>query len=160
MTLSLTISETLKWFSSLPILMQESFWWWQCPQTTYVYIYYIGPIWDPCGLEYRSHMGYTYGIHIGNENGFWMGPIRPIWDLSGIQYGTHVILRYITHVSHVDPIYFPCGSHIFPIWIPHECQMFSRWLSCKSWFNPRFLGCILLMFIVFLWCMADVGTCF
>ena len=29
-TLSLTINETLKWLSSLPILMQESFWWWQC----------------------------------------------------------------------------------------------------------------------------------
>ena len=27
MTLSLTINETLKWPSSLPILMQESFWW-------------------------------------------------------------------------------------------------------------------------------------
>ena len=26
-TLSLTIYETLKWLSSLPILMQESFWW-------------------------------------------------------------------------------------------------------------------------------------
>ena len=26
-TLSHTINETLKWFSSLPILMQESFWW-------------------------------------------------------------------------------------------------------------------------------------
>ena len=30
MTLSLTINETLKWLSSLPILMQVSFWWWQC----------------------------------------------------------------------------------------------------------------------------------
>ena len=29
-TLSLTINETLKWLSSLPISMQESFWWWQC----------------------------------------------------------------------------------------------------------------------------------
>ena len=29
MTLSLTINETLKWLSSLPILMQGSFWWWQ-----------------------------------------------------------------------------------------------------------------------------------
>ena len=29
-TLSLTIDETLKWPSSLLILMQESFWWWQC----------------------------------------------------------------------------------------------------------------------------------
>ena len=26
-TLSLTINETLKWLSSLPTLMQESFWW-------------------------------------------------------------------------------------------------------------------------------------
>ena len=26
-TLSLTINETLKWLSSLPVLMQESFWW-------------------------------------------------------------------------------------------------------------------------------------
>ena len=29
-TLSLTINETLEWLSSLPILMQESFCWWQC----------------------------------------------------------------------------------------------------------------------------------
>ena len=29
-TLSHTSNETLKWFSSLPILMRESFWWWQC----------------------------------------------------------------------------------------------------------------------------------
>ena len=29
-TLSLTIDETLKCLSLLPILMQESFWWWQC----------------------------------------------------------------------------------------------------------------------------------
>ena len=26
-TLSLTVNETLKWLSSLPILMQKSFWW-------------------------------------------------------------------------------------------------------------------------------------
>ena len=30
MTLSLTINETLKWLSSLPISMQESFWRWHC----------------------------------------------------------------------------------------------------------------------------------
>ena len=30
MTLSFTINETLKWLSSLPILMQESLWRWQC----------------------------------------------------------------------------------------------------------------------------------
>ena len=29
-TLSLTVNETLKWLSSLPSLMQELFWWWQC----------------------------------------------------------------------------------------------------------------------------------
>ena len=29
-TLSLTINETLKWLSTLPTLMQGSFWWWQC----------------------------------------------------------------------------------------------------------------------------------
>ena len=30
LTMSFTINGTLKWLSSLPILMQESFWWWQC----------------------------------------------------------------------------------------------------------------------------------
>ena len=32
-TLPLAINETLKWLSSLPILMQESFRWWQCSDT-------------------------------------------------------------------------------------------------------------------------------
>ena len=27
------MNETLKWLSSLPILVQESFWWWQCSDT-------------------------------------------------------------------------------------------------------------------------------
>ena len=29
-TLSRTINKTLKWLSWLPVLMQESFWWWHC----------------------------------------------------------------------------------------------------------------------------------
>ena len=34
------INETLKWISSLPIFMQESFWWWQCSSSSiYIYIY-------------------------------------------------------------------------------------------------------------------------
>ena len=97
---------------------------------------YIGPIQDLCRLEYRPHMGKTCGIHIGNENGSYMGFIwDSIWDpcLSQIHYTC-----------------FPCGSHILPMWIPHECQMFPRWLSRKSWFNPWFPGCILWMFSVFL----------
>ena len=39
-TLSLTINETLKGLSSLPVLMQESFWWWQC---SYRYIISLCP---------------------------------------------------------------------------------------------------------------------
>ena len=30
--LFLTVNGTLKWLSSLPILKQESFWWWQCSE--------------------------------------------------------------------------------------------------------------------------------
>ena len=30
MTLSVTINESLKWLSSLPISVREWFWWWQC----------------------------------------------------------------------------------------------------------------------------------
>ena len=35
LTLSLTLDETLKWLSSLPILMQKSFWRWQCSSVRY-----------------------------------------------------------------------------------------------------------------------------
>ena len=41
-TLSLTINETLKWLSSLPILMQKSFWWWQCSDR-YIYTLPLPP---------------------------------------------------------------------------------------------------------------------
>ena len=38
MTLSLTINKTLNRLSSLPILIQESFWWWQCSDRYTVYL--------------------------------------------------------------------------------------------------------------------------
>ena len=41
MTLSLAINQTMKWLSSLPILMQESFWWWQCSDR---YIISLSPL--------------------------------------------------------------------------------------------------------------------
>ena len=47
-TLSLTVNETLKWLSSLPILMQESFWWWQCSDR---YITYLFPPPPPLSLS-------------------------------------------------------------------------------------------------------------
>ena len=71
----------------------------------------MGSMW--AGI-YFPHMGYTCGIHIGNENRFRMGPI---WDLSGIQYGTHVFLRYITRFPygyHMNARCFPDGSHVNP----------------------------------------------
>ena len=37
-TLSLTINEALKWPSSLPILIQESFWWWQNSNRYIIYL--------------------------------------------------------------------------------------------------------------------------
>ena len=45
-TLSLTINETLKWLSSLPILMQESFWWLQC-RDKYIISLYPPPLPPP-----------------------------------------------------------------------------------------------------------------
>ena len=51
-TLPFTINETLKWHSSLPILMQDSFWWWQCS------VRYIFPppasFWDFSPHQYLS----------------------------------------------------------------------------------------------------------
>ena len=38
-TLSLTLNETLKWLSSLPTLMQKSFWWWQCSDRYIVFLF-------------------------------------------------------------------------------------------------------------------------
>ena len=32
-------TETLKWLSSLPILMQESFWWWQCSDRYVIFLF-------------------------------------------------------------------------------------------------------------------------
>ena len=38
LTLPLTVNETIKWLSSMPILMQESFWWWQCGDRYIIYL--------------------------------------------------------------------------------------------------------------------------
>ena len=46
-TLFLRINETVKWLSSLPTLMQESFWWWQCSNR-----YIIFPLPAPSPLPF------------------------------------------------------------------------------------------------------------
>ena len=43
--LSLTINETLEWLSQ-PILMQESFWWWQCSDR-YIISLFTPPLHTP-----------------------------------------------------------------------------------------------------------------
>ena len=47
-TLPLTINETQQWLSSLPILMQGSFWWWQCS------FRYNLPLPSPIGISFPS----------------------------------------------------------------------------------------------------------
>ena len=43
-TLSFTINETSIWLSSLPILMQESFWWWRCSDSYIISLFpYLRP---------------------------------------------------------------------------------------------------------------------
>ena len=42
MTLSLTINETLKWLSSLPIVKRESLWWWECSDR-YIISLFLSP---------------------------------------------------------------------------------------------------------------------
>jgi len=55
LTLSLTINETLKWLLPLPILMKESFWWWQCSNTNrYINIIYNLPVLPPSPIPIIS----------------------------------------------------------------------------------------------------------
>ena len=45
-------TETLKWLSSLPILMQKSFWWWQCSDTYIISLYpHLHTSFPPCLLN-------------------------------------------------------------------------------------------------------------
>ena len=67
---------------------------------------HIGPIWDPCGLEYRPYMGYTCGIHIGMKMGF-------EWVPYGIYLGFNMGPMSFSDTLHM----FPSGSDILPMWI-------------------------------------------
>ena len=53
-TLSLTINETLKWLLPLPILMKESFWWWQC-SNRYINIIYNLPVPPPSPIPIKLY---------------------------------------------------------------------------------------------------------
>ena len=57
MTVSLAINEILKWLSSLPMLMQESFWWWQCSDR---YIISLSP-------HPRLHTTFTSLLPVPNQ---------------------------------------------------------------------------------------------
>ena len=65
-TLSLTINKTLEWLSSLPILMQESFWWGQCSNryifSLFPHLHTLFPSFSPSlislmvSVEFKHHV--------------------------------------------------------------------------------------------------------
>ena len=58
-TLSLTINETLKWHSSLPIIMQKSFWRWQCSDS-----YIISPPPPPPSISLIVFVDVKQHVHL------------------------------------------------------------------------------------------------
>ena len=71
-TLSLTVNETLKWLSSLPILMQESFRRWQCSDR-YISLPPSSPVPNkPCGFCGRK-TPWKKKTEVKTEEGF---PVR------------------------------------------------------------------------------------
>ena len=57
---SLAINETLKWPSLLPILMQESFWWWQCSDryiiSLFLHLHTPSPISLMVSVDIKHHV--------------------------------------------------------------------------------------------------------
>ena len=49
-----TVTKTLEWLSSLPVLMQESFWWWQCSDRYIIYV--ISPSSPIISVSPASHL--------------------------------------------------------------------------------------------------------
>ena len=75
MTLPLTINETLKWFSSLPILMQESFWWWQCSNRYIISLFplfqYPLPPFSPSIISFMVSVDIKHHVYL-------------VWDWLGV----------------------------------------------------------------------------
>ena len=61
--LSLTINKTLKWLSSVPILMQESFWWYKCSDR-YVISVFRTSIHHVCSQQRKLASQSEMDIHI------------------------------------------------------------------------------------------------
>ena len=65
-------TETLKWLSSLPILMQVSFWWWQCSDRYIISLFphFHAPFFPSLislmvSVDVKNHVYFIYGIMDG-----------------------------------------------------------------------------------------------
>jgi len=67
-TLSLTINEALKWLSLLPILMQESLWWWQCSDryiiSLFPHLHTCFPSFSPSLISLRDSVDVKHHVYL------------------------------------------------------------------------------------------------
>ena len=108
-TLSLTINETLKWFSHrCPLsLMQESFWWWQCSSDRYtisLFLHLHTPLLPvpnkPYGLLSNMFTYILYGYLSGPLLGLlslwsWKVNALTVWGVASCRrHGKHNVWRH------------------------------------------------------------------
>ena len=64
-------TETLKWLSALPILMQESFWWWQC-SARYIITLFLHTPFPPFLISLMVSVDIKHHVYFGSSK-HWQG---------------------------------------------------------------------------------------
>ena len=161
-TLSLTINETLKWLSLLPILRQKSFWWWQCSNR------YIICLFAPLSLTLISLMvsvDVKHHVYLKvSPRGSQFHQLRPsasklaipLLSLSSyhehlehlLAHATEVVINIIDHFyivlfstleqTHCARMWFYMSEYLFIVcfWISTEVVYLQRW---RGWCHMKLL---------------------
>ena len=105
-TLSLTVNETLKWLPSLPILMQESFWWWQSSDkyitSLFPQLHTSSPL-SPSLISLMVSVDVKHHVYVLTVYTLWAGLAWKLWSVDTVKWLCPSQLMKYLNCSHCCP---------------------------------------------------------
>ena len=139
-------TETLKWLSSLPILMQKSFWWWQCSDryiislSSHLHTPFSPPLISrTVSVDVKHHvylltwwLGLLFGFWVLFSDKTWPRPLSFCLSVS-VCLWCHEQGRRQRHKSHETAFFYSAFVNLHATWLRHVHWQNNHTMPVYKW---------------------------